>query len=123
MNFYTEPQKQIPIKAEVDVLVIGSGPAGFSAALSAARLGAKTMIVEQCGCLGGIATSGMMSHWTGTSGSKTWREILKRSAERNEGEFKDKITPFIDPEKLKTLMLEMLCCAGVEILLYIITLV
>jgi ribulose 1,5-bisphosphate synthetase/thiazole synthase len=29
MKYYTEPAKQIPIKAEVDVLVIGSGPAGF----------------------------------------------------------------------------------------------
>lgn len=118
MNFYTEPQRQIPIKAEVDVLVVGSGPAGFCAALSAGRLGVKTMIIEQNGALGGIATSGLMSHWTGSSGSKVYKEILKRSAEINEGDFKDKITPYIDPEKLKTLMLQMLTEADVSIQLY-----
>ena len=43
MKFYTEPSKEIPVKAEVDVLVAGSGPAGFAAAVSAARKGARKM--------------------------------------------------------------------------------
>ena len=55
---YTEKAREIPEK-HCDVLVIGSGPAGIGAALSAARLGMKTVIVEQLGALGGIATSGM----------------------------------------------------------------
>ena len=46
----------------VDVLVAGGGPAGFSAGFAAARLGAKTLIVEQCNCLGGIATAGEHAH-------------------------------------------------------------
>lgn len=40
----------------VDVLVVGGGPAGVCAAISAARNGAKTMVVEQSGMLGGMAT-------------------------------------------------------------------
>jgi heterodisulfide reductase subunit A-like polyferredoxin len=53
-----EPNRDIPVLAQVDVLVVGGGPAGIGAALSAARLGAKTLIVEQFNCLGGVATSG-----------------------------------------------------------------
>ncbi|MFP4579087.1 MAG: FAD-dependent oxidoreductase [Candidatus Sumerlaeia bacterium] len=56
-----EAQK-LPIAAEVDVLVVGGGPAGVGAAFSAARLGARTMIVEQFNCLGGIATAGGHGH-------------------------------------------------------------
>jgi hypothetical protein len=50
--------------------------------------------------------------------SKLYKEILQRSAEKNEGEFYNKITQYIDPEKLKTLYLEMLNEAGVRIQLY-----
>ena len=103
---------------QTDVLVLGSGPAGFAAAYTAAKNGAKVVLVEQCGDVGGISTTGLMSHWTGDCKSPLYREILKRSADRNEGEQKGKITISIDPEKLKTLYLEMLCEAGVEILLY-----
>ena len=44
--------------SEVDVLVIGGGTAGTVAALQAARAGARTMLVEMCGQLGGTATVG-----------------------------------------------------------------
>ena len=71
--------------AEVDVLVCGGGPAGVGAALRAAREGAKVMIAEMGGCLGGIATAGMMSHWGGTSSSKIMQEIWVRSREKDLG--------------------------------------
>ncbi len=103
---------------ETDVLVLGSGPSGFAAAYSAAKNGAKVILVEQCGDVGGISTSGLMSHWTGTCGSPLYHEILKRSAAKNEGEWKDKVTKYIDPEKLKTLYLEMLSEVNVKIMLY-----
>lgn len=103
---------------KTDVLVLGSGPAGFSAAYMAAKLGAKTILVEQSGDVGGIATNGLMSHWTGSCNSPLYHEILKRSADANEGEHKGKITRFIDPEKLKILLLEMLDEVGVTLLLY-----
>ena len=70
MDFYTEPQSDLPVFAEVDVLVAGGGPAGIGAALRAARLGCKTMVIEMQDCLGGMATAGMMSHWGGNSSSK-----------------------------------------------------
>ncbi len=101
-----------------DVLVLGSGPAGFAAAYSAAKNGAKVVLVEQSGDVGGISTSGLMSHWTGSSASPLYYEILKRTAENNEGEFKNRITALIDPEKLKTLYLEMLCEVGCKVMLY-----
>jgi hypothetical protein len=47
---------------EVDVLVCGGGPAGFCAAVAAARAGARTLLVEQMNCLGGIATAGGHNH-------------------------------------------------------------
>lgn len=101
-----------------DVLVLGSGPSGFAAAYSAAKNGAKVVLVEQCGDVGGISTTGLMSHWTGGCESPIYYEILRRSAEKNEGANKGRITATIDPEKLKTLYLEMLDEADVKIMLY-----
>ena len=62
---FHEPPRELPVIAETEVLVCGAGPAGIGAALQAARNGAKTMLIEYQDCLGGVATAGMMSHWTG----------------------------------------------------------
>ena len=59
---FHEPARDIPVCAEVDVLVCGGGPAGFCAAVAAARAGAKALLVEQTNCLGGIATAGGHNH-------------------------------------------------------------
>lgn len=99
-----------------DVLVLGSGPSGFAAAYNAAKNGARVILIEQSGEIGGISTSGLMSHWTGSCGSPLYHEILRRSAEKNE--FKTDNPTLIDPEKLKTLYFEMLDEVGVKILLY-----
>ena len=80
-------------KLYTDILVVGSGPSGFAAAYSAAKNGAKVVLVEQSGDVGGISTSGLMSHWTGSCGSPLYYEILKRSAQYNEGKFKNKKIP------------------------------
>ena len=45
---------------DVDVLVVGGGPAGVCAAIAAARNGAKTLVVERGNCLGGMATRGLV---------------------------------------------------------------
>ena len=54
-------EKSIPVVADVDVLVAGAGIAGSAAAVTAARNGARTMVVERYGSLGGNMGPGMMS--------------------------------------------------------------
>lgn len=56
MKTVTESAREVPVLAETDVLVVGSGPGGLSAALASAREGADTMLVERFGCLGGNIT-------------------------------------------------------------------
>ena len=114
---YTENAHQIP-GVETEVLVIGAGPAGVAAAYTAAHLGAKTVIVEALGALGGIATSGMMSHWTGSCGSRLYHKILADSASLRDGALHGKIMSEIDPERLKYQFLKMLSDEGVKIYLY-----
>ena len=68
---HLEPARDIPVFAETDVLVVGGGPAGTAAAISAARLGADVLLVERYNHLGGLSTGGLviwidrMSDWSG----------------------------------------------------------
>lgn len=52
--------KEIPLYGRYDVAVIGGGPSGVCAAVSAARQGAKVILIESTGMLGGMATSGLV---------------------------------------------------------------
>jgi len=54
-----------------DVIVAGGGPAGIAAAVSAARLGARTALVERYGILGGMLTSGHVQPILGHAEGKT----------------------------------------------------
>ena len=56
MEYIQEPARSIPVMAKTDVLVVGSGPGGLSAALASARQGVDTMLVERYGCFGGNIT-------------------------------------------------------------------
>ncbi|MDM8540487.1 FAD-dependent oxidoreductase [Desulfococcaceae bacterium HSG9] len=56
MKTIREPSRDVPVMAETDVLVVGSGPGGLAAALAAAREGVDTMLVERYGCFGGNIT-------------------------------------------------------------------
>jgi len=53
MKQIIEASRQVPVIAETDVLVVGSGPGGLSAALGSARAGVDTLLVERFGCFGG----------------------------------------------------------------------
>ena len=56
----TVPQKDVPVLLDCDVLVLGAGMSGFAAAVSAARAGVDTVLVEKNHFPGGVATSGLM---------------------------------------------------------------
>ena len=55
-----EYSKQIPT-VQTDVLIIGGGPSGLCAAIASARAGAKTLLIEQSGYCGGMATAGLVA--------------------------------------------------------------
>ena len=55
-----EPARETPVRHETDVLVVGGGSAGVSAAVAAARAGADVLLVERYGYLGGLATGGLI---------------------------------------------------------------
>lgn len=59
-DFLTTRAEQVPVVSNTDVVVIGAGPAGLSAAVSAARNGARVTLVERYHHLGGMASGGMV---------------------------------------------------------------
>jgi 2-polyprenyl-6-methoxyphenol hydroxylase-like FAD-dependent oxidoreductase len=56
-----EPPRETPVLKRTDVLVVGGGSAGVSAAVAAARAGAEVTLVERYGSLGGLATGGLIA--------------------------------------------------------------
>lgn len=104
------------MKTDYSVIVCGSGPAGVSAAVAAGRGGADVLLIEWQGTVGGVSTSGLMSHFTGDCNSGIYHEILRRMSAKNY--FSKEETVKIDPELLKITYYEMLKEAGVTVLLY-----
>lgn len=119
------------ITSSYDVLVVGGGNAGCAAALAAARHGARTLLIERYGFLGGTATAAMVGPWmTFHSGSERIvggiaQEIVERLVRRgaspghivDSSDYVPTITPF-DPEIHKALLFEMMREAGVDLLLH-----
>ncbi|SFC32641.1 FAD dependent oxidoreductase [Polaromonas sp. OV174] len=68
LNTITEAARSLPIYGEFDVVVIGGGPAGLAASVSAARHGARTLLVERYGFLGGMGTAGGVTNFAGLYG-------------------------------------------------------
>ena len=60
-----EPARATPVFGEFDVVVLGGGPAGIAAAASAARQGARTLLVERYGFLGGMGTAAGVTNFCG----------------------------------------------------------
>ena len=129
MSTYTYTRK-LEVEDDFDVLVAGGGPAGTAAAIAAARLGAKVLLVEATGCLGGMGTSGLVSTFGPVANGKEMlvggimREVVYGLQQRGElgphvvTEFLhsqlNRWVPF-KPEGLKRLLDDMIEEAGVEV--------
>jgi hypothetical protein len=124
-DFVIEQTRKVPVIRDVDILVVGGGMAGVSAAIAAGRMGLKTVLVEYFGCLGGNATTGMVNNFCGytTSGKNTVQivkgvggEIHQRLLERNGVKSIKSFT--FNPEILKVVLDEKMAEASVELLYY-----
>lgn len=132
MKIIIEERKEVPVIAEPDVLVVGAGPAGIGAAIAASRNGAKTLLVERYGFIGGNLTIAMVNPMF-TFHDIHGRQVIKGIA----GELVDRLielklsdghvtdltfdnasmTPF-DPEGMKILLLRMVKESGSDLLLH-----
>jgi hypothetical protein len=134
--------REVPVVREADVLVIGGGPAGIGAAVGAARAGARTVLVERYGFLGGNATASLVGPFMtsfSNDGSRqiiggVFDELVRRmeevggaihpekvragSAEAGYYQFgHDHVTPF-NPEVLKVVAADMVMEAGCSLVLH-----
>lgn len=129
MLAYSLPSRDVPLDESWDVIVVGGGPAGSAAATAAAREGARTLLIEAGGALGGMGTLGLVPWFCGyTDGEKViagglaervrfglrdGMPLLKQWMEQN-----PLATPAIDPEVLKRVYDEMVTAAGAEVLFH-----
>jgi hypothetical protein len=117
---------------DFDVVVAGGGPAGINAAIASGRSGAKTLLIERYGFLGGMSTIALVYPWMTfhtDSGKQVIKGIAQEIVERlmaqggSPGHLRDTVgftktlTPY-HPEKYKLLALDMLEEAGVEVLVH-----
>ncbi len=116
--YIKEPGRQLPVHGSYDVIVAGAGPAGVAAALSAARNGASTCLIEGHGALGGVWTSGLLS-WVIDAGGKPgiMREIIDRLDARNARTMRGRNFAY-DVEEMKLLLEELTVEAGVHVRLH-----
>ena len=123
MKQYTLASRALPLDDSWDVIVVGGGPAGCTAAAAAAREGARTLLVEQTGSLGGMGTSGLVPAWTPFSDKQ--KIIYRGLAERVFTQCKAGMAHVkpdaldwvaIDPELLKRIYDDLVSGLGASVL-------
>lgn len=130
MKEIIEPSRHIPVRDEVDVLVVGGGPAGLMAAQAAALVeGTKVMLIENRGSLGGNMTQGLpLLGFLGRKGNEIIKGLPLRFVEtlRSRGQATHhRACPLhvsltmIDPEGTKRLAWEIMEESGVKVLMYV----
>ena len=130
MKEIIEPSRHIPVRDEVDVLVVGGGPAGLMAAQAAALVeGTKVMLIENRGSLGGNMTQGLpLLGFLGRKGNEIIKGLPLRFVEtlRSRGQATHhRACPLhvsltmIDPEGTKRLAWEIMEECGVKVLMYV----
>lgn len=116
---------KIAVDDRWDVVVVGGGPAGCTAAISAAREGAKTLLIEAMGQLGGMGTAGMVPAWCPFSDGE---KIIYRGLAENIFEASKKGVPHerkqkldwvnINPEHLMMVYDRMVAESGAQVLFF-----
>ena len=114
---------------QFDVVVVGGGPGGMGAAVRAAQSGARTLLVERMGFLGGAGTAMMVNPFMPATTGKTTpekprmllngglvTEIADRLKQRNAGGFMPSGCTSFDDEVLKVVLDEIVAAAGVKVL-------
>ncbi|MEO6923045.1 MAG: FAD-dependent oxidoreductase, partial [Bryocella sp.] len=127
-QFFEEPARRVPVRAEYDVLVLGGGPSGLIAALAAAESGQRVGLVESRSFVGGNMTIGLpVLGFLGQKKNQVIQGMPERFIQRLRqvnGASEHRACPLhmgitlVEPEAVKTIGLEMLVEAGVEITLH-----
>ena len=76
-TFHYHSDREIPVIAEPEILVVGGGPAGIAAAYCAARRGHQVLLAERGYCLGGTATSGLVGPFMTSSDPEGKKQIIR----------------------------------------------
>ena len=124
-NKFITISKSAKLAGDYDVVVCGGGPAGFIAAIAAAREGAKTAIVEQYGFFGGMATAGFVNpisvfSYNGAlvTGGIPW-EFVNRLQKAGGAEIESPLANVaFEPEHYKLVAQRMILEAGVDIYMH-----
>lgn len=125
MERFSLSARSIPLHEGYDVIVAGGGPAGCAAAAAAAREGARTLLIESSGALGGMATGGMVPAWCPYSDGEqiVYRGISEEVFRRLKAEMPHVPAGRVDwvpieSEKLKRIYDDLVTGAGAEVLFF-----